>query len=151
MKGASNYQSGIEYRQYQEDKCAIQSDTISTYFIYGKPYPYLLPHSSPTLIRNLSSVWIRAKEGYKTWFHLNLFDTIFWRERAAFQRSAFGRSTTGNDVVATIFICIFFSFFPVFFFRFFPVFFPRFFFPIFFFPSVATFSPRRSARIKKLI
>ena len=31
-----------------------------------------------------------------------------WRERAAFQRSAFGRSTAGNDVVATIFICVFF-------------------------------------------
>ena len=34
----------------------------------------------------------------------------FWRERAAFQRSAFGRSTAGNDVVATIFIRIFFFF-----------------------------------------
>ena len=32
-----------------------------------------------------------------------------WRERAAFQRSAFGRSTAGNDVVATIFISLFFS------------------------------------------
>ena len=30
----------------------------------------------------------------------------YWRERAAFQRSAFGRSTAGNDVVATIFIRI---------------------------------------------
>ena len=40
-----------------------------------------------------------------------------WRERAAFQRSAFGRSTAGNDVVATIFIRIFFLFFPVFFLR----------------------------------
>ena len=40
-----------------------------------------------------------------------------WRERAAFQRSAFGRSTAGNDVVATIFIRIFSFFFPpVFFF-----------------------------------
>ena len=47
----------------------------------------------------------------------------------------FGRSTAGNGVVATIFICLFF----------FPVFFSRFFF------SVATFSHRRSARIKKLI
>ena len=28
----------------------------------------------------------------------------FWRERAAFQRLAFGRSTAGNDVVATIII-----------------------------------------------
>ena len=44
---------------------------------------------------------------------------IFWRERAAFQRSAFGQSTAGNDVVATIFIRIFFFFF-------FPVFSPRF-------------------------
>ena len=55
----------------------------------------------------------------------------YWHERAAFRRSAFGRSTAGNDVVATISIrCFFFS---------------RFFF------SVATFSHRRSARIKKLI
>ena len=36
-----------------------------------------------------------------------------WRERAAFQRSAFGRSTAGYDVVATIFIRLFF-FPPVF-------------------------------------
>ena len=39
----------------------------------------------------------------------------YWRERAAFQRSAFGQSTAGNDVVATIFIRLFFffsSFFP---------------------------------------
>ena len=59
----------------------------------------------------------------------------FWCERAVFQRSAFGRSTAGNDVVATIFIRIFLFFFP--------------FFPFFF--SVVTFSHRRSARIKKLI
>ena len=39
---------------------------------------------------------------------------VNWRERAAFQRSAFGRSTAGNDVVATIFIRIFSFFFPVF-------------------------------------
>ena len=38
----------------------------------------------------------------------NLGQMSFWRERAAFQRSAFGRSTAGNDVVATIFIRIFF-------------------------------------------
>ena len=48
-----------------------------------------------------------------------------WRERAAFQRSAFGRSTAGNDVVATIFICLFSFFFIYFFFPFFsPFFFP---------------------------
>merc|ERR1712013_771128 len=41
--------------------------------------------------------------------------TQYWRERAAFQRSAFGRSTAGNDVVATIFIRLF-----PFFFRFSP-------------------------------
>ena len=36
----------------------------------------------------------------------------YWRERAAFQRSAFGRLTAGNDVVATIIISLFFfSFF----------------------------------------
>ena len=39
----------------------------------------------------------------------------FWRERAVFQRSAFGRSTASNDVVATISICLFFFFSPVFF------------------------------------
>ena len=38
-------------------------------------------------------------------------DQDFWRERAAFQQSAFGRSTAGNDVVATIFIRIFSCFF----------------------------------------
>ena len=41
----------------------------------------------------------------------------YWRERAAFQRSAFGRSTAGNHVVATIFISLLlFSpcFFPLF-------------------------------------
>ena len=32
----------------------------------------------------------------------------YWRMRAAFQRTAFGRSTAGNDVVATIFIRLFF-------------------------------------------
>ena len=32
-----------------------------------------------------------------------------WRERAAFQRSAFGRSTAGNDVVATKNVILFFS------------------------------------------
>ena len=59
----------------------------------------------------------------------------FWHERAAYQRSEFGRSTAGNDVVATTIISLF-SFFP----------------PIFFsVSSVATFSHRRSARIKKLI
>ena len=37
---------------------------------------------------------------------------FFWHERAAFQRSAFGRSTAGNDVVATIFIRLFIFFSP---------------------------------------
>ena len=59
----------------------------------------------------------------------------FWYESAAFQRSAFGRATAGNDVVATIFTILFLS----------PPFFP------FFFSSVVTFSHRRSTRIKKLI
>ena len=57
-----------------------------------------------------------------------------WHEHVAFRRSAFGLSTAGNDVVATIFISLFF------FSRFFPQ-----------FSSVATFSHRRSAQIKKLI
>ena len=35
---------------------------------------------------------------------LGLITLVNWRERAAFQRSAFGRSTAGNDVVATIFM-----------------------------------------------
>ena len=39
----------------------------------------------------------------------------FWHERAAFQRSAFGRLTAGNDVVATINVIIFFFFFLFFF------------------------------------
>ena len=38
----------------------------------------------------------------------------FWRERAVFQRSAVGRSTASNDVVATIFIRLFSFFFPFF-------------------------------------
>ena len=37
----------------------------------------------------------------------------FWHERAAFQWSAFGRSTAGNDVVATKNNIIYFIFFPV--------------------------------------
>ena len=36
---------------------------------------------------------------------------LFWHERAAFQRSAFGRLTAGNDVVAAIIISLF-SFSP---------------------------------------
>ena len=60
---------------------------------------------------------------------------LFWHERAAFQLSAVGWSTAGNDVVATIIISLFFFSPPVF---------P----PV---SSVATFSHRRSARIKKLI
>ena len=37
----------------------------------------------------------------------------FWHEQAAFQRSAFGRSTAGNDVVSTknAILFFFFSFF----------------------------------------
>ena len=50
---------------------------------------------------------------------------FYWRERAAFQRSAFERSTAGNYVVATIFIRLFFSsFFSVFPGVFFPFFSP---------------------------
>ena len=37
----------------------------------------------------------------------------FWHEYVAFQRSAFGRSTAGNYVVATIFFSSVFSVFPV--------------------------------------
>ena len=53
----------------------------------------------------------------------------YWHERAPFQRSASGRSTAGNDIVATIFI----SLLP------------------FFSSSFTTFSHRRSARITTLI
>ena len=45
-----------------------------------------------------------------------------WHEHAAFQRSAFGQSTAGIDVVATISISLLF-FSPFFFFPVFPVFF----------------------------
>ena len=45
---------------------------------------------------------------------------LFWHEHAAFQRSAFRRSTACNDVVATIFIRLFF-FFSIFSPRFFPL------------------------------
>ena len=58
----------------------------------------------------------------------------FWHERAAFQRSSLGRSTTGNDVVATILI----SLISVLFSPFSPF-------------SAVTFSHRKSAWIKKLI
>ena len=51
-------------------------------------------------------------------FWVLVFPTILMITFSAFQRSAFQRSTAGNDVVATIIICLF-SFFP----RFFPVFF----------------------------
>ena len=56
----------------------------------------------------------------------------------AFQWSRFMRSTAGIDIVATIIISLF-------------LFFPLFFFMFVFFSSVATFSHRKSARIKKLI
>ena len=36
----------------------------------------------------------------------SFFSFFFWHERAAFQRSAFGRLTAGNDVVATIIISL---------------------------------------------
>ena len=50
---------------------------------------------------------------------LNVFfptNKYFWHERTAFQRSAFGRSTSGNDVVATknAILFFFFSFFSFF-------------------------------------
>ena len=67
--------------------------------------------------------------------------SLYWHERAAFQRSAFGRSTADNDVVATVSISLFSFFYPVFS----PIFYPIFVF------SVATFSHRRSPGIKKLI
>ena len=44
----------------------------------------------------------------------------YWHKHAAFQRSAFGRSTAGNDVVATISISLFLFFPPVFLFSCFP-------------------------------
>ena len=70
-------------------------------------------------------VGVEVGVGVDVWVFSN--GTVkFWRERAAFQLSAFGRSTAGNDVVATIFIPLFlFFFFPVFFSVFFPFFFLR--------------------------
>ena len=59
----------------------------------------------------------------------------YWHNRSVFQRSAFGRSTAGNDVVATFFISLFSAL--------------RFPSPLSI--SAVTYSHRRSARIKKLI
>ena len=44
----------------------------------------------------------------------NIVHIVYWRERAAFQRPAFGQSTAGNDIVATILISLF-PFFSLFF------------------------------------
>ena len=49
-----------------------------------------------------------------------IFHGIINLLRAAFQQSAFGWSTAGNDVLATIFIRLFSFFFPPFFFPVFP-------------------------------
>ena len=52
--------------------------------------------------------------------HFSYWADDNWHKRAAFQQSAFGRSTAGNDVVATIFIRLFFfppPFFPFLFLR----------------------------------
>ena len=57
------------------------------------------------------------KNNYKSFLvslRANL-DLICWHKRATFQRSAFGRLTAGNDVVATIIINVFSFFPPVFF------------------------------------
>ena len=39
-------------------------------------------------------------------FEVQEFENVNWHECAAFQRSAFGRSSAGNDVVASIFISL---------------------------------------------
>ena len=68
---------------------------------------------------------------FHTYFTGFIVISINWQERAALGRSAFGRSTAGNDVVATILISLSFSPFSPF--------------------SAVTFSHRGSAWIKKLI
>ena len=85
--------------------------------------------SLPAVDRPNADRWnaARSRQLYEYFYITN------WHERAAFQRS-----TAGNDVVATLITSLFFIF-------------SRFFYSPFFFPSVATFSHRRSARIKKLI
>ena len=71
---------------------------------YGEP---IRPHLDKYLLYDL----IRPS-------HDTQESSFSWHEHAAFQRSAFGRSTAGNDVVATILIRLFFFspfFSPVFF------------------------------------
>ena len=47
--------------------------------------------------------------GHLTMMQVNSYfhQSIYWHEHAAFQRSSFGRSTAGNDVVVTIIISLF--------------------------------------------
>ena len=71
-----------------------------------------------------------AKKHYISYRNYDPFKNKNLHESAAIQRSAFGRSTAGNDEVATIIISLFLPPPP-------PV------------SSVATLSHRRSARVKK--
>ena len=69
----------------------------------------LLPHYSSVMEHSTSYIMSAST---------NIIQ-MFWHERVAFQRSAVGRSTAGNDVLATIIISLFlFLFFPPFFFPF---------------------------------
>ena len=62
--------------------------------------------------------WYDSISKYQNYSNVAIGKTFFyWHERKAFQRSAFGRSTAGNYVVATIIISLFFFLFsPPFFF-----------------------------------
>ena len=85
--------------------------TKNKFIFFFSPFPPSWPFLTEGVLesKNLfcQSWWERPKPGGRH----------FWRERGAFQRLAFGQSTAGNDVVATIFIRLF-SF--LFFSRFFP-------------------------------
>ena len=69
------------------------------------PIIYLVPRIIPSWFYNTVWVlWYNAQTHSFKAFYKPRLPEWFWRERAGFQRSAFGWSTVGNDVVATIFI-----------------------------------------------
>ena len=116
----------IEYSFFHQKKTLIPYIKTIRCSENSKNRKSFLLHPDFCGVGNECSNWTRASGT------IEAREINFWREHAAFQRSAFWRSTAGNDVVATFFISLFF--FP----------------PLFSFFSVATFSHRRSARITNL-